>query len=207
MAIDIDIEEYNPMGEYGNKLPIGKHRVFLHDATEVERNDKRVQVLSFEVAEGEPGAGRKIKASLYETGKDSDATKVCHEQICKYARVLGILERYEKTPGDPKSLAYRYCEGHTEIDFTNVIGAEAVIDVIHREGKDSAGKPTGEVYVEPKMFGIMTVQESAEEDAKKTEKAEKGKSGGKSTAPRVSPTNGAPGKAPPVPRQLDTSDL
>lgn len=206
MAIDIDIEEYNPMGEYGNKLPIGKHRVFLHDATEVERNDKRVQVLSFEVAEGEPGAGRKIKASLYETGKDSDATKVCHEQICKYARVLGILERYEKTPGDPKSLAYRYCEGHTEIDFTNAIGAEAVIDVIHREGKDSNNKPTGEVYVEPKMFGIMTVAESAEEDAKKATKA----AGGKSPSTRVSPANGSPGgKAggAAAPRQLDTSDL
>jgi hypothetical protein len=81
-----------------------------------------------------------------------------------------------------------------------------VIDVIHREGKDSAGKPTGEVYVEPKMFGIMTVQESAEEDAKKASKV----AGGKPGNPRVSPANGSPagkGGSAPAPRQLDTSDL
>lgn len=200
MAIDLDLEA--PVEEGGTRLPIGKRRFVLNDAYETDRNGKRVQVLEFIVSDGQEFAGRKLKVSLYTEGKDAEATKVCANNVKRYARVLGILEKYSK-PND-KAEYYRFAQGHTEIEFGNVLGAECVLDLIHREAKDSEGRVTGEVFVEPKMFGVYTIEEAAAEDAKK---AAKGASQRHTPLPHTGQHGGNAQASAPAPRQLVTDDL
>lgn len=209
MAIDLDLEA--PANEGGERLPIGKRRFVLNEAYETDQGGKRVQVLHFVVSDGDEFAGRKQKVRLYEEGKGEESTITLKNQIKRYARVLGILEMYKK-PGDDKNEYYRYAPGHTEVEFANVIGAECVLDIVHEAGKDDSGKPTGEVFPKPRMFGVMTVEESAAEDAKKAAKGSKGATNG--TTPTKSSGASGPGvnsnyqSQPSTPaRQLVTDDL
>jgi hypothetical protein len=177
---DITSESVDQTAKSGGLIPEGKYHVRLDGAGDVvSKNHNAGCELTFVILTG-PFAGQEVKETIWSS--DNDKAK---NRLVLFAHRLGLLKHNDKTK------RYERVEGKD--GFGDVLGAECVIEVAHREyeKKDKTkGKAANVTF-----GGIWEVDDK---DVKNVPKA-------KPTSPG---TNGASAKPTPTRKPaVDTSGI
>lgn len=117
---DITADSVDQTAKSGGLIPEGKYHVRLDGAGDtVSKNNNAGSELTFVILHG-PFAGQEVKETLWSSENDK-----AKNRLVLFAHRLGLLKLNEKTK------RYERVEGKS--GFGDVLGAECVIEVAHRE--------------------------------------------------------------------------
>ena len=131
--LNTDVETLENYAKSGGLVPEGNYHVRLAGAKTVTSKQKGLpgHELHFEILGG-PSTGQEVKETLWEAGADSTDKQrtAANNRLLIFGLRLGLLRKkadgkIEFTPGKQ--------------DFSDVIGAEAIIEVKHEEYKKEDG--------------------------------------------------------------------
>jgi hypothetical protein len=190
MALGIDLSRYNPndVDNIGDIPPAGKYHVRLDGAarTRARGTNREGTELSFVLLVGR-NKGYTVKETLWDGGDDDAKTQKAHDRTVRFAKRLGLIV----VKGD----ALEYAEG--KHDFSDVIGAEAIIKIKHEDWERDGKKGTA---CRMEMFGIWSVDDPECKDVPKA-------TGGGSTAAPVPSSASRTTPAPAKKMQFDPNEL
>lgn len=162
---DIPLNDISPdaVDKTGQIIPPGKYHARLNGAGDTtSKNGTQGTELTFVVLTG-PFAGQEVEETLWNS--DNDKVK---NRLVLFGHRLGVLHL------NPATKKYELAKDkHT---FQDVIGAECVIEITHREyeKKDSSGKVTGKgVAANVSFGGIWKLDDAAVKDVAKAKAGSK----------------------------------